>query len=127
MHWSVGKERMTPKRTAHRRNPSGPVRQGRCQMWSGPPSTLHGRNHEFSTFLGTCRPARSDSLCFGVKADRIRPVLVQVAEAGAFPAAKRVISQRHGNRKIDAHHADLHTVDEIACGIAVASENRNTV
>jgi hypothetical protein len=42
------------------------------------------------------RPARGHGLGLGVEADRIRPVLVEVAEAGALPAAEGVIGDGTG-------------------------------
>src|ERR1041385_1114652 len=53
------------------------------------PASLHRRDDELGAFLGACRPARGDGLRLRVEADRVRPVLVQVAEAGALPAAER--------------------------------------
>ena len=73
------------------------------------------------------RPARGDRLGLGVEADRIRPVLVEVAEARALPAAEGVIGDRHRDRHVDADHADLHPGDEIARRIAVAGEDRDAV
>src|SRR3990172_6815958 len=88
---------------------------------------LHGWDDELGTFLGAGRPARGDGLGFSVEADRIRPVLIEIAEAGALPAAEVVIGERHRNGEVHAHHADLHAIDEIARGVAVAGEDRNPV
>src|SRR6185437_4580472 len=89
--------------------------------------SLHGRDHEFCAFLGAGGPARRDRLGLGVEVDRVGAVLVEVAEAGTLPAAERVIGERHGNGEIDADHADLHAVDEIARGVAVAREDGHAV
>src|SRR5262249_3438981 len=88
---------------------------------------LHRRNDELGAFLDAGWPARRHGLGLGVEADRIRSVLVEVAEAGALPAAERVIGERHRNREVDADHADVHPAGEIACGVAVAREDRDAV
>src|SRR5882724_7644611 len=89
--------------------------------------SAHRRNREFCTFLGAGRPARRDRLGLGVKADRIRPVLVEITEARTLPAAERVIGQWHRDREIDADHADLDPASEVARGVAVAGEDRDAV
>src|SRR5258708_29379607 len=53
--------------------------------------SLHRRNDEFGAFLGARGPARRHRLGLGVKAHRVGPVLVEVAEARALPAAEGVI------------------------------------
>src|ERR1700742_2631529 len=77
-------------------------------------ASLHGRDHELGAFLGAGRPARRDRLGLGVEADRVRSVLVEIAEAGTLPAAERVVGERHRNGEIHAHHADLYAIDEVA-------------
>src|SRR4029077_14727175 len=57
--------------------------------------SVHGRDREFRALLDTGRPARGNRLGLGVEADRIRTVLVEIAEAGALPAAEGVIGDRH--------------------------------
>src|SRR3954463_784879 len=52
---------------------------------------VHRRDRELRTFLHARRPARGDGFCLGVEADRVRAVLVEIAEAGLLPAAKGVI------------------------------------
>src|SRR6201989_3576006 len=88
---------------------------------------LHGRDYELRTFLGAGRPARRDGLGLGVEADRVRSVLVEIAEAGALPAAERVVGERHRNGEIHAHHADLYAIDEVAGGVPVAGEDGDAV
>src|SRR5580692_3627598 len=90
-------------------------------------SSPHRRDDEFGAFLGARRPARGHRLGLGIEADRIRAVLIEVAEAGAFPAAEGVVGERHRDREIDADHADLDAVGEIARGVAVAGEDGNAV
>src|ERR1039458_3257632 len=119
------------RRTGCRRSPRASMRRQRPQRpalsaFRGA-SSLHGRDHEFGAFLGAGRPARGDGLGLGVEADRIRPVLVEIAEAGALPAAEGVIGERYRNGEVDAYHADLHAVDEIARGVAIAGEDGNAV
>src|SRR4051812_15831157 len=45
--------------------------------------SLHRRNHELRALLHPARPARGHGLGLGIEPDRVRAVLVQVAEAGA--------------------------------------------
>src|SRR5258708_3608158 len=90
-------------------------------------SSPHRRNDEFGAFLGAGWPARGHRLGLGVEADRIRAVLVEVAEAGTFPAAERVVGERHGNGEVDADHADLDAAGEVARGVAVAGEDGDAV
>src|SRR5262249_12503576 len=108
-------------------SPSGSERQGRCPLNAARSSSLHGWNHEFGAFFGACRPAGRYRLCLGVKTNRIWSMLIEVAEAGAFPSAEGVISERHRNRKVDSHHADLHAIDEIARSIAIARKDRHAI
>src|SRR3954470_14222798 len=54
-------------------------------------ASFHRRYDEFGAFLGAGRPARRHRLGLGVEPDRIRTVLVEIAEAGALPAAERVV------------------------------------
>src|SRR5882672_311105 len=87
--------------------------------------SIHRRDRELRTFLYAGRPARGDRLGLGVEADRIRAVLVEIAEAGLLPATKRVIGDRHRDRHVDADHADIDLGGKIARGVAVAGEDRN--
>src|SRR3954447_9800854 len=73
-------------------------------------ASLHRRNHELRAFLRSGRPARRDGLGLGVEADRIRSVLVEIAEPGALPAAERVVGERHRDCEIHAGHAGLHAL-----------------
>src|SRR5713101_5528396 len=59
------------------------------------PRSIHGRYGKLRAFLDAGGPARGHGLGLGVEADRIRTVLVEIAEAGFLPAAKRVIGNRH--------------------------------
>src|SRR5262245_33067718 len=70
-------------------------------------SSLHRWNDEFRSALGARRPARRDRLCLGVEADRVRPMLIEVTEAGALPTAEGVVGEGHRNREVHADHADL--------------------
>src|SRR5277367_6014011 len=89
--------------------------------------SIHGRNGELRALLDAGRPARGHRLGLGVEADRIRPMLVEIAEAGFLPAAEGVIRDRHRDRHVDADHADIDTCRKVARGVAVAGEDRNTV
>src|SRR6266480_803646 len=64
----------------------------RAKCISGPAVRLvHRRDREPRAFLDAGRPARGDRLGLGIEADRIRTMLVEIAEAGLLPAAKGVI------------------------------------
>src|SRR5262249_30953461 len=88
---------------------------------------VHRRNRELRALLDAGRPARGHRLGLGVEADRIRTVLVEIAEAGLLPAAKGVIGDRYRDWDVDADHADVDPGREIARGVAVAGEDRNTI
>src|SRR5271169_5494517 len=91
------------------------------------PRSLHGRNDELGALLYAGWPARRHCLGLGVEADRVRAVLVEVAEARALPAAEGVVGERHRDGEIHPDHADLDTADEITRGIAVAREDGDAV
>src|SRR5476651_468090 len=57
--------------------------------------SFHGWDDELRTLFDARRPARRHCFCLGVEADRIWPMLVEVAEARTFPAAERVIRERN--------------------------------
>ena len=50
-----------------------------------------------------------------------------VAEEGALPAAEAVEGHGDGDGHVDADHADLDAVDEVAGGVAVAGEDGGPV
>src|SRR5579883_2074582 len=85
------------------------------------------RDRELRAFLDARGPARGHRLGLGVEADRIRAVLVEVAEARLLPAAEGVIGDRHWDRHVDADHADIDLGGKIARGVAVAGEDRDTI
>src|SRR5512139_4014311 len=93
-----------------------------CIIASPERALLHRRDRELRTFLDTGRPARGHRLGLGVEADRVRTVLVEIAEAGLLPAAERVVGDRHRDRHVDADHADIYFGSEVARGVAVAGE-----
>src|SRR5580698_3700658 len=90
-------------------------------------SSLHRRNDELGTLLAAGGPARRHGLGLGIEADRIGPVLVEIAEARALPAAERVIGERHRNGEIHPDHADIHPAGEVARGVAIAGEDGDAV
>src|SRR6202012_3605638 len=57
--------------------------------------SVHRRDRKLRTLLDAGRPARGHRLGLRIEADRIRTVLVEIAEAGLLPAAERVIGDRH--------------------------------
>src|SRR3954470_11202612 len=93
----------------------------------GSTASVHRRDRELRAFLDAGRPARGDGLGLGVEADRIRTVLVEIAEAGLLPAAEGVVGDRHRDRHVNADHADLDLGREVARGVAVAGEDRNAI
>src|SRR5258708_8334579 len=89
--------------------------------------SIHRRDRKLRALLDAGRPARGHGLGLGVKADRIRAVLVEIAEAGLLPAAEGVIRNRHRDRHVDADHADIDLGGEVACRVTIAGEDRNAV
>src|SRR3954469_20679556 len=93
------------------RNPPAqkPARPRRRSVLIEPPAcvSFHRRNHKLGAFLGAGRPTRGHGLGLGVEADRIRPMLIEVAETGPLPAAECMICKRNRDREIDAHHTNL--------------------
>src|SRR5262245_37534501 len=69
--------------------------------------SFHRRDDEFRAFLDAGRPARGHGLGLGVEADRVRAVLIEIAEARAFPAAECVIGEGDWNCEVHADHADV--------------------
>src|SRR5215207_8472932 len=89
--------------------------------------SLHRRDHELRALLHAARPARGHGLGLGVEAHRVGPMLVEVAEAGALPAAEGVVGDRHRDRHVDAHHADVDFGGEVARRVAVAGEDGDAI
>src|SRR5689334_8508420 len=69
-------------------------------------------------------PALRDDLVLGPEAHALLAILADVAEARALPAAEAVVADRHRDRHVDADHADVDAGGELACGVAVAGEDR---
>src|ERR1700721_1667616 len=72
-------------------------------------------------------PALGDGLDAREESHALRAVLVEVAARRPLPAAERVIGARHRNGNVDSDHSDVHPARELAGGIAVAGEDRDTV
>src|SRR3972149_6608592 len=89
--------------------------------------SFHDRHAEIRTRVHALAPARGHGLDAGVEAHALGTVLVHVAEYRAFPAAEAVEGKGHGNRHVDADHADIHLLREIARYVAVAGEDRDAV
>lgn len=53
-------------------------------------------------------------------------MLVEVAEAGTLPTAEGVVGDRDGDRHVHADHAGVHPAGEVAGGVAVPGEDRDT-
>src|SRR6201993_4395767 len=88
---------------------------------------VHRRNRKLRAFLDAGRPARGHRLGLGVEADRIRAVLVEIAEARFLPDAEGVIGDRHRDRHVDADHADIHARRKVTCRVTVAGEDRYAI
>src|SRR5215469_1200211 len=73
------------------------------------------------------RPALRHCLYSRVETHALRPMLVNVAEGRALPAAERMVSERHGDGNVNAHHADLDPGGELARRIAVTGEDGDAV
>src|ERR1700737_5533274 len=121
---STGKCFSSSQRTACRAifSPANSRAISRTAIWSSLGANcisalVHGRNRELRALLDAGRPARGDGLGLGVEADRIRAVLVQIAEAGLLPAAEGVVRDRHRDRHVDADHTDIDLGCEIALGV----------
>src|SRR3982751_2958888 len=89
--------------------------------------THGGYNERILAGDGPVGPALGDLLELGPEAHALRPVLVDVAEAGALPAAERVVGDRHRDGHVDADHADIDPRRELARGVAVAGEDGDAV
>src|SRR5918993_2897230 len=72
-------------------------------------------------------PALRDDLGPRVEADAVGPVDVLLAEEAALPPAEGVVGHGHGNRHVDADHADLHATGELAGRAAVRGEDGRAV
>src|ERR1700760_2555129 len=97
-----------------------------CMSWRTP-GLVHRRDRELGALLDAGRPARGHRLGLGVEEDRVRAVLVEIAQARLPPAAEGVIGDPHRDRHVDADHADIDLGREVARGIAVAGEDRNAI
>src|SRR4051812_2793484 len=104
------------------RRPGGERRRGSSSLLT------HRRNDESILAGGRAvRPALGDLLVLGPEADAFRPMLVDVAEARALPAAEGVVGDRHRDRHVDTDHADIDPGGELARGVAVAGEDGNAI
>src|SRR5690349_3944264 len=88
---------------------------------------FHYRHAEIRPRIHAFAPARGHRLEARVEAHALRPVLVHVAEDRALPAAEGVERERHRDRHVDADHAAIHLVREVARDVAVAGEDRHAV
>src|SRR5258707_731705 len=110
---------MTNKKTAgslHSAASRDKALTGVCQSSQG----RHGCIHSGANAGGPPR-------CYGfqacVKANSLRSVDGVIAEERALPSAEAVERHGDGDRNVDAYHADLYAVDEVASGVAVARED----
>src|SRR5665213_4163445 len=96
----------------------------------------HGVGHMCLSCLGKTEvnrgrrrigPARRNDLSSGVEVDAFGAVHVAVPEEGSLPTAERVVRNRHGNRNIDAEHADLDLHLELTSCATVTGEDRSPV
>src|ERR1700722_10269344 len=101
--------------------------QHRLPSRARPSPSVHRRDRELRAVLDARRPAGGHRLGAGVEADRIRPMLVEIAETRALPAAERIVGDRDRDWDIDPDHADLDLAGEVACGVAGAGEDGDAV
>src|SRR6185312_6592129 len=73
------------------------------------------------------RPALRHDLGLGPEAHALLAVLADVAEARALPPAEAMIADGNRDRHVDTDHADVDPRGELARGVAVASEDRDSV
>src|SRR5438477_12236340 len=93
----------------------------RAKCISAPVMTrsIHRRDRELRALLDAGRPARGDRLGLGIEADRIRAMLVEIAEARLLPATKSVVGDRHRDRHVDADHADIHLGGKVGINVPI--------
>src|SRR6185369_17288627 len=91
------------------------------------PGLLRRRHHEFGARANARRPALRHRFLPCIEADAFRSINMMVSEKRRLPAAEAVEGHRHRNGDVDADHSDLHALDEIARGVAVAGEDRRAV
>src|SRR3546814_17267076 len=72
-------------------------------------------------------PALGDLFQSGPELQPFGAVLVGVTEARTLPPAEAMVGDRHGNRHVDADHADIDAGCELARGMAVASDRKSVV
>ncbi len=88
----------------------------------------HGGNDErVTTVRRAIWPTLGDGLDLGPELHAFHAVLVGVTKGRAFPAAKAVISNRHGDRYVNADHADIDARGEFTGGVAIAGEDRDAI
>src|SRR5579864_4164063 len=68
---------------------------------------LRRRHREFGALGRGFRPALHDGLLTRIEAHPFLAVGMGVAEQASLPAAKAMPGHGHGDRHVDAHHADL--------------------
>src|SRR5215467_11892451 len=88
---------------------------------------FHYRHAEVRGGVHALSPASGHGLDAGVEAHALGAVLVHVAEDRALPAAESVERERHRDRHVDADHAAVDLVGEVARDVAVAGEDRAAV
>src|SRR5262245_65041653 len=88
---------------------------------------FHYRHAEVRSGVDAFAPARGHGLDARVEAHALGPVLVHVAEDRALPRAEGVERERHRDRHVDADHAAVDLVGEVARDVAVAGEDRDAV
>src|SRR3546814_11659697 len=80
------------------------------------PGSAHRRDDEgVRSVAAAVGPACGDRLDLGPEFDAFHAVLVGVAEGRAFPAAERMIGDRHRDRDVDADHADVYEIGRASC------------
>src|SRR5215831_14852444 len=88
---------------------------------------FHYRHAEVRGGVYALAPASGHGLDARVEAHALGAVLVHVAEDRALPAAEGMERQRHRDRNVDADHAAVHLVGEVARDVSVPGEDRHAV
>src|SRR5262245_47631567 len=112
----------TPSRAT---TPGNDLRMPRICRAGG--TSAGGGEAKVGSTLPRLGPAAGHHLGPGVEAHAIVAVDVGIAEEAVLPSAERVVGHRHRDGDVDADHAHLDLVLELACRAAVAGEHGDAV
>ena len=72
-------------------------------------------------------PARRDGLAAGIEVNALNTVRFCVAEERVLETTKRVVSNRHRDRNVDADHSDLDFILKASSGSTVIRKYRRSI